>query len=104
MSGKTLLRRRGRRLAAAAAAQLVERRVARDREQQRAGAATPRVEPAASTHQPLESERRHVLGARAVPQQREGVAVHIGDRLAIQRFEGRRTEFPMALGGPLGST
>ena len=73
--------------AALAAAQLVERGVARDAEQPRALAAARGLVGALLAVRTLERARRHVLGRRAVAEQRRDVGEHVVARGAVEGVE-----------------
>ena len=64
-----------RRSAPGAAAQLIERRVPRDREQQPTGGSAAGIEPASRSVETLERQRRDVLGGGSVSEHRHRVSV-----------------------------
>ncbi len=73
---------------ASTSTQLVERRVTRDREQPGPGGSAAMIQTRARAVEALERKRGHILGRRAVAEQRDGICVHVGPALPEERSEG----------------
>ena len=68
--------------AALTAPQLVERRVARDREQPRPGRSATTIQARPGPVEPLERKRGHILGRGSIAEQRDRVRMHVGGAFA----------------------